>query len=141
MIRLVYIPATALLMVCSASADTVVATSTLQPGQVLTHAHVAIVDTFIPGALTEIVSAVGLEANTVLYTGRPIRAQDLTQPAVIHRNQLVELLFVVGGISIATEGRALDRAAEGQKIRVMNLASRTTVSGRARRDGSVQVYD
>ena len=49
------------------------------------------------------------------------------------------LVFLKGGLRIATEGRALGRGSEGEIIRVMNLSSRTTVSGRIQSDGSIEV--
>ncbi|NIR43626.1 MAG: flagella basal body P-ring formation protein FlgA, partial [Gemmatimonadetes bacterium] len=45
------------------------------------------------------------------------------------------------GIEIMTEGRALQRAAVGETIRVMNLSSRTTVSGQVAPDGSIQIIE
>ena len=40
---------------------------------------------------------------------------------------------------IATEGRALDRAGVGERLRVMNLGSRNTVTGTVAEDGAVLV--
>ena len=42
-------------------------------------------------------------------------------------------------LQIVTEGRALDRAAAGEPVRVMNLASRQTVTGTVAPDGSIEV--
>ena len=47
--------------------------------------------------------------------------------------------YMRGPLRIVTEGRALDRAAVGQPVRVMNLASRQTVSGTVAEDGSIEV--
>ena len=49
------------------------------------------------------------------------------------------LLETEDGLRILTEGRALARGGVGDVIRVMNLSSRTTVSGRIAADGSVHV--
>jgi flagella basal body P-ring formation protein FlgA len=68
-----------------------------------------------------------------------VRAADLGPPALVDRNQIVALDFRAGGLSIRAEGRALARGGAGDVIRVMNLASRTTVSGRIRPDGVVDV--
>lgn len=90
-----------------------------------------------PGALGE--APVGLEARTILYPGRPIRAGDVGPPALIERNALVLLHYRRGGLWISTDGRALGRGAAGERVRVMNLTSRTTVTGRIAADGSVHV--
>ena len=49
------------------------------------------------------------------------------------------MTYVDGPLRIVTEGRALDRAAAGEPVRVMNLASRQTVTGTVAPDGSIEV--
>lgn len=93
----------------------------------------------VPGALTDPARLVGQEARVALYAGRPIRPGDVVPPAVVDRNQPVTLVFDHGALIISTEGRALGRGAVGEVIRVMNLSSRTTVSGRVRSDGAIEV--
>ncbi|MBW7920970.1 MAG: flagellar basal body P-ring formation protein FlgA [Rubellimicrobium sp.] len=93
----------------------------------------------IPGALADPGAVAGMEARVALYANRPIRAGDIGPPAIVERNQTVTLVFDRGGLVITTEGRALDRAGPGDVVRVMNLASRTTVSARIDPDGSARV--
>ena len=71
--------------------------------------------------------------------GRPILASQLGAPALVERNQLVRMTYAEGALRIATEGRALDRAGAGEPVRVMNLASRQTVTGTVAPDGSIEV--
>ncbi len=47
--------------------------------------------------------------------------------------------YVNGPLRIVTDGRALDRAAAGEMVRVMNLASKQTVTGVVAADGSIEV--
>ena len=82
---------------------------------------------------------IGQEARVALYPGRPISGGDVTAPAVVERNQMVPLVYMRGGLRIETEGRALARAGPGDYVRVMNLASRTTVSGRVTAGGQIEV--
>jgi flagella basal body P-ring formation protein FlgA len=82
-----------------------------------------------------------MEARVNLYPGRPIRAGDLRAPAVIDRNEVVTLQYRAGAISIVTEGRALDRAAEGERLRILNLSSRVTVTAVAIGPGLAEVGD
>lgn len=131
-----------LILLCLATpagADTVVAARTIRALSVLSAADVAVVAGATPGALADPAAAIGLEARTVLYAGRPIRPADLVPPAVVERNQIVPVAFAAGALSIRAEGRALDRGGVGATVRVMNLASRTIVTGRVRADGSVAV--
>ncbi|MBY6066426.1 flagellar basal body P-ring formation protein FlgA [Leisingera aquaemixtae] len=93
----------------------------------------------ILGALTDPSEVIGMEARVALYAGRPMRPGDIGPPAIIERNDLVTLIFRQGGLTIAAEGRSLGRGAAGEAVRVMNLSSRTTVTGRINGDGSVEV--
>jgi flagella basal body P-ring formation protein FlgA len=70
----------------------------------------------------------GQEARVTLYAGRPIPLASLGPPALVERNALVTVMFTRGGLEIRAEGRALGRGAEGDGIRVMNLASRNTIT-------------
>jgi flagella basal body P-ring formation protein FlgA len=99
----------------------------------------AVVSAAIPGALAAPALAVGQETRRAIAAGRPIMQADLAPAARVERNQIVPLHYRTGALSIVTEGRALDRGAEGQVISVMNLASRSRVTGRVMADGSVQV--
>lgn len=122
-----------------AYADSLVATRTIRAQTVLTAEDLVLVAAEIPGALADPALAIGQEARVTLYAGRPVAASDLGPPALIDRNQTVALIYRSGGLSILTEGRALDRGAAGEVIRVMNLSSRLTVNGTISPDGSVIV--
>lgn len=128
-----------LLAAGSATADMVVPLRTIRPNEVIRPADIAIVEGEAAGALTGLSEASGKEARIALYAGRPIRSGDLGPPALVARNDTVMLTFTRAGLHIMAEGRALDRAAEGETVRVMNIASRATVIGRVRRDGSIEV--
>lgn len=120
-------------------ADTVVPARTIRPHQIITEMDV----TFAAGNLTSgfarLSDVIGQEARVALYAGRPILVGDIGPPAVIDRNQIVALRYNANGISIATEGRALERGAIGDRIRVMNLGSRATLFGQILNDGTIQV--
>ena len=120
-------------------ADSLVATRTIRAQSVVQMDDVTLVAAAIPGALTGAEGALGLEARVAIYAGRPIKATDLGPPALIDRNQIVALAYQTGTLAILTEGRALARGGVGDVIRVMNLASRSTVSGRVTANGTVQV--
>jgi flagella basal body P-ring formation protein FlgA len=129
----------ALLAAGSAEAQALVPVRTIPPRAVVAASDLAIADAAVPGALTDLAAAVGMEARVALYPGRPIRAGDLGPPALVERNALVPLVFRAGGLVIVAEGRALDRAGAGEAVRVMNLASRVTVTARMGADGMAHV--
>lgn len=121
------------------AAETLVAARTIPARTVIGPADIIVTEATVPGALTSVEAAIGLEAKVALYAGRPVRAGDLGPPAVVERNQIIPLIYTNSVLTIATEGRAMDRAGPGETIRVMNLTSRNTVSARVGADGSAYV--
>lgn len=131
--------AAALAAALPAHADTVVAARTIRAKSLLGPGDVAAIPGDLPGGLSDPAAAVGQEARVTLYAGRPIRAGDIGPPATIERNQLVSLVYDTSTLSISAEGRALDRAGVGDRVRAMNLASRTTVVGTVSAGGTIIV--
>lgn len=120
-------------------ADTIVAAQTIRAQTVLSPEHLAFKSGNVPGGVDDPSELVGMETRVALYAGRPIRTTDVAPPAIVERNQIVPLVFERNGLRISTEGRSLDRAGPGEIIRVMNLASRSTVTGRVNSDGTILV--
>ncbi|WP_254684892.1 flagellar basal body P-ring formation chaperone FlgA [Tateyamaria omphalii] len=114
-------------------------TRTLRPGTVITSADLALLDVVQPGVFDRLLDVVGQEARIALYAGRPIPFDAIGPPAIINRNQIVPLFFNTSGLSITTEGRALERGGIGDRVRVMNLSSRATLFGFVQEDGSIKV--
>jgi flagella basal body P-ring formation protein FlgA len=122
-----------------ALAESVVATRTIPAQSVIGPEDVALAEPVLSGALSDPSLAIGLESRVTIYAGKPVRPADLGPPTLVQRNQVVPLIYLSGSLAIATEGRALARGSEGEVIRIMNLGSRTTVSGRIGPDGAVYV--
>lgn len=112
-----------------AAAESMVAARSIMARTVIDAGDLRMASAAIPGAITQPSDAVGMEALVTIYEGRPVRPGDLGPPTLIERNDIVRLRFAVGAIEITTEGRALDRGALGDRVRVMNLASRAIVTG------------
>lgn len=119
--------------------ETLVAATTIRGATPIAAGDVRIIPEIVPGALTDPREAVGMEARVNLYPGRPITAADLQAPAVIDRNDIVTLVYRAQGLTIVTDGRALDRAAAGDRLRVINLSSRVTVTATATGPGAAEV--
>lgn len=128
-----------LLFASPVMAESVVATRTIRAQTVIGPDDLTLVNAELPGAISDTAAAIGLEARVAIYAGRPVRLADLGPPTLVQRNQVVALVYLAGGLAISTEGRALARGSEGEVIRVINLASRTTVSGRIGPNGAVFV--
>lgn len=132
--------ALALLVATPAPADVLVAARTLRAGTLVEAGDVILLSDPAPlGAAQSPDEAVGLEARVTLYARRPIPVASLGPPALVERNQLVTLVFQAGGLEIRADGRALGRGAEGETVRIMNLSSRSTVSGTIAGPGLVSV--
>lgn len=122
-----------------AEAETVVAARNLRAQTILTAQDFSIRDISVAGALSSDKGLVGMETRVAIYIGRPIRPGDIGPPALVERNAIVTLIYDHGGLVITAEGRALGRGGEGEQLRVMNLSSRSTISGTIQPDGSVKV--
>lgn len=123
----------------SLAAETVIAVRTIRPQTIITANDIQMSSTVVQGAADHQDLVIGMEARVALYAGRPIHPGDVGPPAIIERNQIVELIFQSGGLLIRTDGRALDRAGIGDRVRVMNISSRTIVVARIAEDGLAYV--
>lgn len=120
-------------------AQIVVATTVIRANTVIEPAAVTLKKGDVAGVHTDLNAVIGMEARQAIYPGRPIRLGDIGAPALVERNQIVILKYNTAGLTIATEGRSLARAGAGEVLRVMNLSSRSTVTGTVLPDGSVRV--
>lgn len=120
-------------------AETLVTVRTIRSQAILTPGDLTVIAKTVPGTLDNIEQAVGMETRVVLYAGRAIRPGDVGPPALIDRNQIVTLLYRRGPLLIAAEARAMGRGGVGDSLRVMNLTSRSTVTGVVQADGTVTV--
>jgi flagella basal body P-ring formation protein FlgA len=127
------------LFAAPALAESVVATRTIRAQTVIGPEDLTLVAAELPGALSDPKAALGLEAKVAIYAGRPVMSADLGSPTLVQRNQIVALVYLSGSLAISTEGRALARGSAGETVRVLNLASRSTVTGRIGPDGAVYV--
>ncbi|TCP61188.1 flagella basal body P-ring formation protein FlgA [Rhodovulum bhavnagarense] len=126
-------------VVSPAMAETLIATRAIRSTTILTAADIALAPGTVPGALSDPAQAIGQEARINLYPGRPVMVPDLGPPALVERNQIVTVTYAAGGLAIRAEARALDRAGAGDRVRVMNLDSRSTVTGTVTAEGRVTV--
>lgn len=123
-------------------ADSVFATRTLRANSVLTAGDLEIRTSARNGtesSAADLSLLIGFELRDTVFKGQRITRNDVAPRALVERNQPVLLVFSSRGLAIETDGRALDRGRAGDAIRVMNLGSRTTVTGIVDAYGAVQV--
>lgn len=92
-----------------------------------------------PEESSDLAAILGLQTRVTIYEGKSIQISQLTQPTLVARNQIVTIVYQTTVLRIEAEGRALSAGAEGQVIRVMNLSSKATVSGRVMADATILV--
>lgn len=132
-------PAFAALGASDAAAAGVATTRAIPGGAVIGPADVIATEATTPGGVVSVEDAIGQEARITIYPGAPLLEAHLRPPALVERNALVDMTFSRGVLSIRSSGRALDRGALGERVRVMNLESRSIVSGVVVAPGSVSV--
>ncbi len=91
------------------------------------------------GYLTRIADAEGQVLKRPVRPGTVLTAALLARPTLVRRGQRVELLAGGSALAVRTEGEALSDAAEGDRVRVRNLRSRTIVEGVVAADGTVRI--
>lgn len=128
-----------LLLPAATVSETVVATHAIRAQSIISAADLAVIADTTIGAVTDPSSIVGLEARVTLYPGRAIHMSDVGRPAILERNQIVVMMYSVGALAITAEGRVLDRAGVGERVRVMNMDSRVTVMGLVLPNGTIEV--
>lgn len=70
---------------------------------------------------------IGLSARRPLRAGQAASTRDLAAPQVIARNDLVEVLYQVGGVELTVTGRAQRNATLGEPVAILNLQSGRTI--------------
>lgn len=71
--------------------------------------------------------AIGKTARRALRAGAPVAARDLASPQVIARNDMVEVAYQVGGVTLTVTGRATRNASAGEPVPVLNVQSGRTI--------------
>lgn len=72
-------------------------------------------------------------------TGMMLKASDVSAPQLIARNDPVIVYLHAGSMTLTAKGTALNAAALGEPVAVMNAASKRIVRGIARADGAVEI--
>lgn len=78
-------------------------------------------------AITIISDLVGKTPIRSISAARPIREVEISPPAVIKKDGIVQIRYKAAGMEISTSGQALDDGAIGQVISVRNLTSKKMV--------------
>lgn len=112
----------------------------IQPEDVVwstVQAHLA-QSTSLGGSPSDPDMVVGLSARRALRAGAVVGARDQVSPRVIARNDMVEVAFIAGGVSLTVTGRATRDAALGEPVPVLNTTSGRTIDAIASGPGQAR---
>ncbi|WP_423067559.1 flagellar basal body P-ring formation chaperone FlgA [Devosia sp. CN2-171] len=82
---------------------------------------------------------VGKQLRRTSRAGVMLKAADITEPLVVHRNTQVSVLLHNGPMTLTVIGQSLGDAVAGQSVQVMNTVTRKILSGVASANGSVEI--
>lgn len=123
-------------------ADYVVARRGLRPGQAIGPDDIALERGDLAAQNGRVLSdpsrAIGVRTSRGIAAGTPLREEHLRLPPAVEPGQTVKVVGVGEGFSVGGEGRALSRAADGERVRV-RLPNGAVVSGIARAGGVVEL--
>jgi flagella basal body P-ring formation protein FlgA len=126
-----------------ATVPVLVATRRMAAGEVVRAADVRVISVpasrLRPGAAQAADGVVGQALRRPAAADQPLLLADLALPVAVERGQTVTMVFEVPGMVLTAQGRALDGAARGATVAVMNLASRAVVEAQVIAPGRVRV--
>ncbi len=90
-------------------------------------------------SLTDAEQLIGRVAKRPLKAGQILRQSDVAVSPVIRKNDLIQLVVKTGQMTLSVQGKALQDAALGQTVRVINVNSNRQLSGTVVDAGTVAV--
>lgn len=91
------------------------------------------------GVATDLDQVLRMTARRPLQAGQPLRQRDLERPALVEKNQLVTMVLRAGKMTLTAQGRAMERGAKGDVVRVQNTMSNQIVHATVTKDRTVVV--
>ena len=127
----------------SVIADYLVAARPLRAGQIVGPADLGQrrgdLTALADNILTDSTQAMGHHTRFAVAAGTPLRGDMLRVPHAVRQGQTVRVLGVGAGFRVASEGRAMNNAAPGERVRV-RLADGQVVTGTAQAGGADPHY-
>lgn len=96
-------------------------------------------DRLVGNVITDARQIVGMTSKRPLRTGQLLRGSDLVMTPAIRKNSLVTLALQSGPMQLTVTGKALEDAAIGQAIRVINVNSKKELTGIVRDHNTIVV--
>lgn len=123
----------------------VVPTGTIFPGDIITRDRVTEVlvtnPNLAPGYVDNLQIVLGKVSKRTLVAGRTITPSDLRDPFAVQRGTTIRITYSTGGMNLSASGTAIEDGMAGEVVRVRNRDTGVTISGTAKEDGTVEVFE
>ena len=93
------------------------------------------------GSFSSLDQVIGMELKRPARAGKMLQPGDLRRPVLISRNEAVTIVYRKGPMTLTVKGQALDDAASGENVQVLNLMSNKVLSAVAADQGLVTITD
>lgn len=80
---------------------------------------------------------VGMTPRRSLVSNHPVLTGDIEAPQLVDRGEIVTMVFNEGGLQLTAQGKALEKGAKGDRIKVVNTSSSKTVVAEVTNDKEV----
>lgn len=115
----------------------------IYPGEVITETMLTdaplVADRFRGPVVLAPEDILGMVAVRTLLPGHSIPVSAISMPKIVRAGASVKMIYIDGGLTITTDGDALQDGTAGQTIKLRNADSGVVVSGRINSDGTVVV--
>ena len=82
---------------------------------------------------------VGMQLRRSNRAGMMLRQTDITKPELVKRSEMVTIVYRSGPLSLSVSGQALNAAAQGEMVSVLNTSSKKVIHGIAIANGTVEM--
>ncbi len=82
---------------------------------------------------------VGMQLKRPTRSGMMLRPSDITKPETVKRSAMVTIYYKKGPLTLTANGQALNSAATGEMVSVLNVKSKNIVQGIATYSGAVEI--
>lgn len=93
------------------------------------------------GGLSQPGDLIGKELRRPAREGMMLRPSDVMSPQIINRSELVTIYYQQGPMRLTIKGQALNAAAKGEAVSVLNLVTKKIIHGVAADYGSVEMLN
>lgn len=91
------------------------------------------------GSLPDLAQLIGKQIKRPARAGMLLTDNLVTEPQLVSRNELITLIYKTGPITLTARGRALNAAAKGGDVSVLNMLSNKVITGTATAGGTVTI--